>query len=87
MSWWRASVSYLQYNSQEPGENNFGNISSPNQWLLYRVVNATQVNSTMTAVFNLGHRDALWLQSVPEYRSAEIAELRRCQPRALIRRS
>ncbi len=48
MSWWRASVSYLRYNSQEPGENNFGNISSPNQWLLYRVVNATQVNSTMT---------------------------------------
>ncbi|MBC7924192.1 MAG: TonB-dependent receptor [Bryobacteraceae bacterium] len=47
-SWWRASVSYLKYNSSEPGENNFGNISSPGQWLLYRKVNATQVNSTMT---------------------------------------
>jgi len=47
-SWWRASVSYLKYNSSEPGENNFGNISSPGQWLLDRLVNATQVNTTLT---------------------------------------
>ena len=59
--WWRASVSYLKYNSQEPGENNFGNISSPSQWLLGRVVNATQVNSTMTAVFDVGGRVPLWI--------------------------
>ncbi len=47
-SWWRSSVSYLKYNSSEPGENNFGNISSPGQWLLDRIVNATQVNTTLT---------------------------------------
>ena len=47
-SWWRASLSYLQYNSSEPGENNIGNISSPGQWLLDRRVNATQLNNTMT---------------------------------------
>ena len=46
--WWRASVSYLRYNSSEPGENNVGNISSPSQWLLARIVNATQLNNTMT---------------------------------------
>jgi hypothetical protein len=48
LSWWRASISYLRYNSTEPGENNIGNISSPQQWLLDRKVDTTQVNSTMT---------------------------------------
>ncbi|MDX2181720.1 MAG: TonB-dependent receptor [Bryobacteraceae bacterium] len=47
-SWWRASISYLKYNSIEPGEFNVGNISSPNQWTLERIVNATQINNTMT---------------------------------------
>jgi len=47
-SWWRASLSYLSYYSSEPGENNVGNISSPNQWTLERYVNATQFNNTMT---------------------------------------
>ena len=47
-SWWRSTVSYMKYNSQEPGENNFGNISSPNQWLLGRIVNATALNNTFT---------------------------------------
>ncbi|MBC8166674.1 MAG: carboxypeptidase regulatory-like domain-containing protein, partial [Bryobacteraceae bacterium] len=46
--WWRASVSYLKYNSSEPGENPYPTISSPDQWYLFRKVNATQVNSTMT---------------------------------------
>jgi hypothetical protein len=47
-SWWRASLSYLRYNSTEPGENNIGNISSPAQWLLDRRVDTTQLNNTMT---------------------------------------
>jgi hypothetical protein len=47
-SWWRASLSYLQYNSSEPGENPYPTISSPDQWYLFRKVHATQVNSTLT---------------------------------------
>lgn len=47
-TWWRASLSYLFYKSNEPGENNFGTISSPNQWLLKRNVNATQFNNFIT---------------------------------------
>lgn len=46
--WWRSTVSYMKYNSIEPGENNFGNISSPNQWILGRIVNATALNNTFT---------------------------------------
>lgn len=46
--WWRASLSYLRYNSQEPGENPYPTISSPDQWLLNRRVDATQVNTTLT---------------------------------------
>jgi len=47
--WWTANISYLRYNSLEPGENWFPtSVSSPNQWLLDRKVDATQVNSTMT---------------------------------------
>lgn len=47
-SWWRSSVSYMKYNSSEPGENNFRNISSPSQWFLDRIVNATAWNNTIT---------------------------------------
>ncbi len=47
-SWWRASLSYLRYNSSEPGENNIGNISSPSQWVLRRYVDSTQLNNTLT---------------------------------------
>jgi hypothetical protein len=46
--WWRASLSYMRYNSSEPGENNIGNISSPGQWILGRYVDSTQVNNTIT---------------------------------------
>ncbi len=46
--WWRASLSYLKYNSDEPGENPYPTISSPDQWLLGRKVDATQLNNTIT---------------------------------------
>src|SRR3954453_13625901 len=32
-------------------------------------------------VVNVGYRHALRIQSLPEYRSAEVAELQRCKPR------
>lgn len=48
MSWWRASLSYLHYGSREPGENWFGTVSSPAQWLLARKVDATQLNNVFT---------------------------------------
>jgi hypothetical protein len=47
-NWWRASLSYMRYNSAEPGENPHPTISSPDQWLLSRYVDATAVNSTIT---------------------------------------
>jgi hypothetical protein len=47
-SWWRASLSYLHYNSTEPGENPYKSISSPDQWYLFRKVDTTQVNTTLT---------------------------------------
>ena len=47
-NWWRTSLSYMKYNSNEPGENNFRNISSPSQWYLDRIVNATAWNNTIT---------------------------------------
>ncbi len=47
--WWNVNVSYLRYNSLEPGENWFpGNVASPQQWTLDRKVNATQINNTLT---------------------------------------
>ncbi|MGC4050603.1 MAG: hypothetical protein QM757_14600 [Paludibaculum sp.] len=46
--WWRASASYLHYGSREPGNAWFPNIASPNQGVLYRKVDATQLNSTLT---------------------------------------
>lgn len=47
-SWWRASASYLHYGSIEPGNAWWGSLASPNQAVLYRKVDATQVNSTLT---------------------------------------
>ncbi|HYP05711.1 MAG TPA: TonB-dependent receptor, partial [Bryobacteraceae bacterium] len=47
-TWWRASLSYLQYNSTEPGEHPYPTISSPDQSYLYRKVHATQLNTTLT---------------------------------------
>ncbi|WP_321474554.1 TonB-dependent receptor [uncultured Paludibaculum sp.] len=46
--WWRASASYLHYGSREPGNAWFPNIASPGQGVLYRKVDATQLNSTLT---------------------------------------
>jgi trimeric autotransporter adhesin len=46
--WWRASASYLYYTSLEPGENWFGTVSSPSQWTLGRIVNATALNNLIT---------------------------------------
>src|SRR5215469_9030873 len=46
---WRASISYLRYFSQEPGNTEFpDNISSPNQWRLQRRVDTTQINNLFT---------------------------------------
>ncbi|MDX2269530.1 MAG: TonB-dependent receptor [Bryobacter sp.] len=46
--WWRASLSYMRYNSDEPGENPYPSISSPDQWVLTRLVDATALNNTIT---------------------------------------
>jgi hypothetical protein len=46
--WWKASASYLHYGSREPGNAWFGGVASPNQGVLFRKVDATQVNSTLT---------------------------------------
>ena len=45
---WRASLSYLRYYSLEPGNNWFGNVSSPDQWCLERRVDTTQFNNIVT---------------------------------------
>lgn len=48
-NWWTANISYLKYNSLEPGETWFPDLpSTPEQWRLDRRVDATQINSTMT---------------------------------------
>ncbi len=51
LPWWKMNGSYLHYKSTEPGGNTLGNIlsaSSGTPYLLYRKVDATQVNSVMT---------------------------------------
>jgi hypothetical protein len=53
--WWRASLSYLHYGSREPGEFNFPTVSSPNQSLLFRKVDSTQLNN----IFVLSPRSVL----------------------------
>jgi hypothetical protein len=48
--WWRASVSYLHYGSKEPSNRWFPNqIGTPNQGVIFRKVDATQINSTFMA--------------------------------------
>jgi hypothetical protein len=50
-NWWRVSASYMHYKSREPGGNTLGTLpgaSSNGPYLLYRKVDATAVNSTMT---------------------------------------
>ena len=50
-SWWKMNASYLHYKSREPGGNTLGSIlaaSNGSPYLLYRKVDATQVNSIMT---------------------------------------
>ncbi len=45
---WSASLSYMRYNSLEPGETWFPtSVSSPEQWRLDRRVDATAVNNTV----------------------------------------
>jgi len=47
--WWSASLSFLKYNSLEPGETWFANlVSTPAQWRLDRRVDATQINNTIS---------------------------------------
>jgi hypothetical protein len=46
--WWRTSLSYMRYNSTEPGENPYPSISSPDQWTLTRLVDATALNNIFT---------------------------------------
>ncbi len=47
-SWWRASASYLHYGSREPSNAWWGGVATPGQGVLFRKVDATQVNSTLT---------------------------------------
>jgi hypothetical protein len=48
-NWWSANLSYLHYHSLEPGENWFpSQPSSPENWVLDRKADATQVNNTLT---------------------------------------
>lgn len=46
--WLRLSGSYLHYGSREPGNAWFGGLASPNQGVLFRKVDATQANATLT---------------------------------------
>jgi hypothetical protein len=47
-NWWKMSASYLHYGSQEPSNRWFPNqVASPNQGVIYRKVDATQVNTTL----------------------------------------
>jgi hypothetical protein len=47
-SWLKLNLSYLHYGSQEPGNAWFGNVATPGQGVLYRKVDATQVNAILT---------------------------------------
>lgn len=47
--WLKASASYLHYGSQEPSNQTFpGSIATPGQTIIYRQVDATQLNATAT---------------------------------------
>ena len=50
-TWWKLNASYLHYKSREPGGNTLGSIlasSNASPFLLFRKVDATQVNSVFT---------------------------------------
>jgi len=47
-SWMKLSGSYLHYGSREPSNAWWGTVASPGQGVLWRKVDSTQVNSTMT---------------------------------------
>src|SRR6266852_659573 len=47
-NWWTANISFLRYHSNEPGENWFPTSpASPENWILDRRVDSTQVNTTI----------------------------------------
>jgi hypothetical protein len=47
-TWFKASASYLHYGSQEPSNRWFPNqVATPNQGVLYRKTDATQLNATL----------------------------------------
>src|ERR1041385_4724792 len=47
-NWWNANLSFLRYHSNEPGENWFPDSpGTPENWVLDRRVDATQVNNTL----------------------------------------
>ena len=51
LPWWKINASYLHYKSREPGGNTLGSVlaaSNSTPYLLYRKVDATQINSIMT---------------------------------------
>ena len=45
--WLRMAGSYLHYGSREPSNAWWGGVSTPGQGVLYRKVDATQVNATI----------------------------------------
>ena len=46
--WWKVNASYLHYRSREPSGNTLGTLPGSQSNLLYRKVDATQVNSLFT---------------------------------------
>jgi trimeric autotransporter adhesin len=47
-SWWKANLSYLHYKSREPSGNLFNNVAGNAPSLLFRKVDSTQTNHTIT---------------------------------------
>jgi hypothetical protein len=47
-SWWKANLSYLHYKSREPGGNLFNSVAGNNPSILFRKVDSTQTNHTLT---------------------------------------
>ncbi len=47
-SWWKANLSYLHYKSREPSGNLFNNVAGNSPSLLFRKVDSTQTNHTIT---------------------------------------
>lgn len=46
--WWKANLSYLHYKSREPSGNLFNNVAGSSPSLLFRKVDSTQTNHTLT---------------------------------------